>query len=73
MTTAATIAVEAEQRRTRVKDHRVACWRIGSVDVDRCLECPYLIRLEHSGAAEPAAAHVVCADGALDAEVDFAW
>ena len=73
MTVAATIAAEAEQRRTRVKDNRVACRRIGSVDLDRCLECLYLIRLEDSGAAEPAALYVVCADAALDADVDFVW
>ena len=73
MSLAVSTTTETQQRRTRVDGNRVACWRIGSVDLDRCRECLYLIRLEDSGAAEPAPAHVVCADAALDAEVDFAW
>jgi hypothetical protein len=58
-------------RRVRVDGNRVACWRIGSVDLDRCHECLYLLRLEVAG--EPASGSVVCTDSYLEAEVDFAW
>lgn len=59
------------ERRVRVDGNRVACWRIGSVDLERCQECEYLRQFEVTGA--PPAVHVVCADTDLDAEPDFAW
>jgi hypothetical protein len=64
----------ASERRTRVEGNRVACWRIGSVELDRCRECLYLVRLE-GGASSPQRqpTYVLCADAAVEAEVDFAW
>ena len=32
--------------RIRVIDDRVDCPRVGTVDIDRCRECAYLLRLE---------------------------
>lgn len=32
--------------RLRVEGGRVACPRLGDVDFERCLECPYLVRFE---------------------------
>lgn len=60
-----------EERRARVIGNRVACWRIGSVDLDRCRECLYLLRLEVAG--EPPSGRVVCAAATAEAEFDFAW
>ena len=59
------------ERRSRVIGDRVACWRIGSVDLDRCRECVYLLRLEVAG--EPPSGHVVCATATAESEFDFAW
>lgn len=67
----ATEASEIRERRVQVDANRVACWRIGSVDLDRCRECLYLLRLEVAG--ELPSGHVVCANSYLEAEVEFAW
>lgn len=61
----------AQERRCSVIGDRVACWRIGSVDLDRCRECVYLLRLEVAGT--PASGDVVCAGSSPDAETAFAW
>jgi hypothetical protein len=58
-------------RRCRVIGDRVACWRIGKVDLDRCRDCLYLLRLEVAGT--PASGDVVCADANPEAEIAFAW
>jgi hypothetical protein len=71
MTLSAASGGEVSQRRTRVEGNRVACWRIGSVELDRCRECVYLLRVEIAGT--PPLGHVVCADSHLEAEFDFAW
>lgn len=60
-----------QDRRSRVIGDRVACWRIGSVDLDRCRECLYLLRLELTGTA--ASGDVVCADSSPEAAIAFAW
>ena len=64
---------EIRERRVQVDANRVACWRLGSVNLDRCRECLYLLRQEVAG--EPPSGHVVCADSYLEAEAqaDFAW
>lgn len=62
---------EVAERRIRVEGNRVACWRLGPVELDRCRECLYLLRLEIAGT--PPSGHVVCADSYLEAEFDFAW
>ena len=59
------------ERRVPVVDGRASCWRIGSVDLDRCLECVYLLRMEDG--PEPTSLHVVCTDADLQAEADLAW
>lgn len=61
----------AGERRTRVIGDRLACWRIGPVDLDRCRECLYLLRLEVAGT--PPSGDVVCADADPEAEIAFAW
>lgn len=71
MTPSAAIVSRSGERRIRVVDDRVACWRIGPVDLERCRECVYLQHLEF--ATDPDAMHVVCTGADLDAEVDFAW
>jgi hypothetical protein len=61
------------ERRVRVIDGRVACWRIGSVNLDRCQECDYLLRVEEESAHRLGHGYVVCADDAADAERDWVW
>ena len=73
MTLAAIDGGNARQHRTRIKEDRVTCWRLGAADLDRCRECPYLVRLEYRGAPDRRAAYVVCTEASFDAEVDFAW
>lgn len=60
-----------QERRCRVIGDRVACWRLASVDLDRCRECVYLLRLEVVGT--PASGDVVCADSNPEADIAFAW
>lgn len=64
---------EIRERRVQVDASRVACWRLGSVNLDRCRECLYLLRQEVAG--EPPSGYVVCADSyaEAEAEVEFAW
>lgn len=71
MILSASVPSETGTRRVQVDANRVACWRIGSVDLDRCRECLYLLKLDVAG--EPPSGHVVCADSSLDAEVEFTW
>jgi hypothetical protein len=71
MTVVAAEPSGTHERRVRVTGDRVACWRIGSVDLDRCRECLYLLRLEVAGT--PPSGDVVCADSNPEAEIAFAW
>lgn len=71
MTVIAAEPTGTEERRCRVLGDRVECWRIGSVDLDRCRECVYLLRLEVAGT--PASGSAVCANSNEDAEIEFAW
>jgi hypothetical protein len=64
---------ESEERRVRVVGDRVACSRIGSVDLDRCRECVYLLRLEEASVHRVADPYVVCANRDWETEFDFAW
>jgi hypothetical protein len=41
--------------RLAVTGGRVDCPRLGSVDLERCAECPYLVRF-----ADARALHVIC-------------
>lgn len=64
-------AKNGQELRVRVVDDRVACRRLGSVELARCRECLYLVRMEAGGATAPP--HVVCTAGFLKDEIDFAW
>ena len=57
-------SAEADQRHRLVGD-RVACRRIGPTDVRRCAECVYLLRLGRK--------YIVCVDGEIPDQPDFAW
>jgi hypothetical protein len=61
----------AREHRTFAQDDRVSCWLAGSVKLDRCRECFYLVRLERSVGSRPAL--VVCADMTSDVDEEFAW
>ena len=53
---------------------RVACRRLGSVVIDRCRECVYLVSLEDGAAGGSAAAYVVCSQDESGPEAaDFEW
>ena len=58
-------------RRSRVDGDGVVCHLVGTVRLDRCRECVYLLKLEIAGT--PPVGQVVCADSYLEAEFDFAW
>ena len=60
----------AQERHIPVEGDRVACQRMGSVMLDRCRECVYLLRIEFAGTRS--AEGVVCAGSHVDAELD-AW
>jgi len=62
---------KAPERQGRVERSRVACWRLGSVDLATCRECVLLVRLEVAG--EPPSGTVVCADPDGDGGLEMAW
>lgn len=70
MTISGATVNHAHERHIPVEDNRVACPRMGTVELDRCRECVYLLRIELAGT--PPAGHVVCAGSHVDAELD-AW
>ena len=53
------------ERRLRLVGDQVACRRVGPTDVRRCAECVYLLRLGRK--------YVVCVDGEIPEQPDFAW
>ena len=59
------------ERRVRVVRNCVECPRIGSAELDRCRECPYLVTLHVMG--EPPSGYVVCADADVDPGSEHAW
>jgi hypothetical protein len=61
----------SDERRVPLIGGRVECWRVGLVDVDRCMECDYLLRLEIAGA--PPSGSVICAGTHPESEIDFGW
>ncbi len=71
--TTLTLQDEVGTRRLPVSVDRVACWRIGPVELDRCRECVYLMRLDGAHAGDREAASVVCADRDPALEADFTW
>ncbi len=54
-----------DEYRINVIGDRVACPRVGAVDLDRCRECTYLVRLEDAGPDRPSASYVVCSRAAV--------
>jgi hypothetical protein len=63
---------------TRTDEHwihvlrgRVTCPRVGDVDLDRCRECTYLVRLAATGSDRPDPTYVVCLGAAADGESDL--
>jgi hypothetical protein len=65
--------LEVGTRRQPVSVDRVTCWRLGTVVLERCRECVYLVRLENATAHDSAAAYVVCRGHDAEPELDFAW
>jgi hypothetical protein len=59
------------ERLVTVFGNRVACHRAGVLDLQACLECPHLLRLEVAG--EPASGTVVCAGPYTEPDTDYAW
>ena len=59
--------------RISVIDDRVDCPRVGSVDIDRCRECAYLLRLEDAVQAGTSERHVVCSAASAHFELEVAW
>jgi len=71
--TAATSLCTVGTRRQPVRLDRVTCWRLGTVALDCCRECVYLLRLERATPDDSAALGVVCAGYDPMPEVDCAW
>jgi hypothetical protein len=70
MTSSADLAGR-DQYRIHVIRGRVACPRVGAVDLDRCRECTYLVRLEDTGPDRPSGSYVVCSRAAVVARSDI--
>ena len=71
MTRAADEAVARVEHRAPVSRDRVECWLAGSVEIDRCRECDYLVGLEWTGSGDPP--RVICEEPTQDADAAFAW
>ena len=59
--------------RIRVIDERVDCPRLGTVVLDRCRECAYLLRMEDAILAGMSETHVVCSAASADFGLESAW
>jgi len=68
MTLSGATVHQASERPIPIEGNRVACQRMGTVELDRCRECLYLLRLELVGTL--AKGHVVCADSHVEAELN---
>lgn len=64
-------AAPPAERRIPLVGNRVACPRIGWVEIDRCRECVYLVRVEIEGRATPQT--VVCSEESLTGEPGSVW
>jgi len=56
-----------------VVDNRVACPLLGGVELERCLECDHLIRLESDMPGSSTARHVICLHRGSDFGDDIPW
>lgn len=72
MTPFTSMVSDSSQRRLPVEGNRVTCRRLGSIELDRCRECLYLVALVDGAAPGSAVNSVVCLDSDLEAEVVFA-
>jgi hypothetical protein len=72
MTRSTSVQMVGARRQPVSVDH-VTCWRLGTVVLDRCRECVYLLRLEGATAQDSAEAYVVCAGQDAEPELEFAW
>lgn len=72
MTRAANAKVVGVEHRARVIRDRVECWLAESVEIARCRECDYLVRLESPIAGDQPRV-VICGAPNQDADVEFAW
>jgi hypothetical protein len=59
--------------RIRVIDCRVVCPRVGTVDIDRCRECVYLLGLEDVVLTGTSVTQVVCSAASVDSGLQSAW
>ena len=59
--------------RIPVIDARVDCPRVGTVDLDRCRECAYLLRLDDAVLAGASGIHVVCSATAAGPGLESGW
>jgi hypothetical protein len=63
-----------DEHRIHVIGGKVACPRLGAVDLDRCRECTYLLRLGATDPDRPGAAYVVCTAVDVQSDLtDMAW
>ena len=72
MTISADVARRNEHRISVVR-YRVACPRVGTVELDRCRECVFLLRLEAIGSDRSCGAHVVCMPTGAASRSEFEW
>ena len=70
MTPSGATVHQASERHIPIEGNRVACQRMGTVELDRCRECVYLLRLELERTSPTGL--VVCADSYVEAEL-HAW
>ncbi len=71
--TESTSVREVGSRRHPVQLDCVDCWRLGPGELERCRECPYLLRLEGATADGSPVSHVVCVGNERDLGAPFSW
>jgi nucleotide-binding universal stress UspA family protein len=64
---------EAVERMIPVMNDRVACRLLGEVELDRCLECGHLIRLEPGLPGSSTPRQVICLDRGPSLGDDLSW
>lgn len=64
---------EAGEQTIPVMNDRVACRLLGEVELDRCLECGHLIRLEPGPPGSSTARQVICLDRGPSLGDDLSW
>ena len=59
--------------RIPVIDARVECPRVGTVDLDRCRECAYLLRLDDAVLAGASEIRILCSATAAGPGLESGW